>query len=158
MTRRPQALSAAAALVLALSLTACGGDDDADSGSGGSGDSGSEAISKADYVEQGNEICAAGNEELAAGAEGIDPADPESIATYADDVLVPNIRGQLDELRALGYPEGDEETLEAAYADADAALDEVEADPSLLAGGAGPFEEVNVTLTEYGLVECGSSS
>lgn len=164
MTRTARVLPALA-LGLVLALSACGGDDgdDGDAGDGSSGsataDVGSETtISKADFVDQANEICAAGNEELAAGSESIDPADPDTIAAYANDVLVPSIRAQLEDIRALGYPEGDEEMLDGVLADADAALDQIEADPSLLAGDTDPFGDVNATLTDYGLTECGSSS
>lgn len=153
MMRRPHVLSAAA-LVLALSLTACGGDDDegSDGGSGGA----SSDITKAEFVEQGNAICAAGNEELRVAAEPIDSSDQAAIEAYATDVLVPNIRGQLDDLRDLGFPEADADVLESTLAEADAVLDDVEADPSLITSTDDPFSEVNDTLTEYGLVECGS--
>ena len=57
----------------------------------------------------------------------------------------PEVPARMRRLRELGL--GD---------DADAALDEFENDPSLLMSTDDPFDEVNETLTEYGLDECGS--
>ena len=76
-------------------------------------------------------------------------------ASGVTDGLVPNIRGQLEDIRALGFPEDDEDTVDSALSAADDVLDEVEADPSILLS-ADPFADVNTALNDYGLTECGS--
>ncbi len=151
-TPRFRSLAALAALALTLGLAGCGGDDDT---SGDNGADSETAISKADFVEQGNAICADGNAEIAAAADQVDPSDPAAAASFVTDTLVPNIEGQLADLRELGLPEGDEDVVSGVLDDAEGVLDEVAADPSLLTGGD-PFGEVNQQLIDYGLTECGS--
>ena len=141
--------------VLALGLVAagCGDDDD-------SGDDGGEALTKEEYVAQGNAICEEGDKEIEAGFREVAPANqqptPEEIETVVSETLVPSVQGQIDDLRALSPPEGDEETLNAIYDDAQAALDSIEADPSILSAGDSPdpFADVNQRIGDYGLTAC----
>lgn len=143
---------AAVALSLTFALTACGSD-----GGDKAGDSNSDTISKADFLEQGNAICEKGNAELADIGASIDPTDPEAASTVITDELVPNVRAQIESLRALGYPDGDKDTLETIYTGAEADLDSLESDPSALFSGEDPFAETNTALVDYGLTVCGSS-
>lgn len=132
--------------VLATGLIAAGcGDDDDDGGDGG------EALSKEEYLAQGNQICEEGQAELRQAEDTInDPAAPEAFIT---DTLVPNVQGQIDQLRE-GIPEGDEDTVNGILDDAEVILDDIEADPASLQGNADPFADVNPRLNEYGLTTC----
>ena len=62
---------------------------------------------------------------------------------------------QIDEIRDLGAPSGDEDEVEAFLAATEEALEKTEADPGLLATpGANPFREADQLLIDYGLAAC----
>lgn len=133
------------ALACGLIAAGCGGDDD----------DGGDALSKEEFIAQGNEVCTAGNAELQAAGETAGSGGPGTpqFDAFVTDTLVPNVQGQIDDLRALGIPEGDEDTVNGILDDAEAALADIEADPSVLAQG-NPFADVNQRLSDYGLTEC----
>jgi hypothetical protein len=133
-------------LLLALSLCSiaiagCSDDDD-----------GAEALSEQDYVAQANEICREGNAELDQAAKSVQggPGSADFDA-FITDTLAPNIQDQIDGLRE-GIPEGDEERINGVLDDAEAVLDELEADPSLITND--PFVQINKQLDSYGLAAC----
>jgi len=129
---------------VALVGAGCGGDDEE-----------AEALTKAEFIEQGNAICAEGNKEIEAAAQEFPDEPSESeVETFASDTLVPNIQEQIDGLRDLGPPEGDEDTVEEITSSAQEALDQVDEDPQLLLSSDDPFNEANDLAEEYGLEEC----
>jgi hypothetical protein len=74
-----------------------------------------------------------GDKELdQAGAQAFGKGRPskQEIEQFASDTLVPNIQGQIDDVRALPPPQGDEEQVSAFLDSAQQALDKVEQDPS----------------------------
>jgi hypothetical protein len=140
-----------AALTCGLIVAGCGGDDD------DGGDGGAEALTKEEYVTQGNQICEEGNAQIAEDAEAIgDAPDQAASESFVTDSLVPNIQDQIDQLRDLGIPEGDEDQVNGMLDQAESALGEIEADPALLFDENDPFTEVNDELEEYGLTACSS--
>lgn len=167
-SRSPSRLLPTVAVLLALVLTGCGGDDEPSGDDAAAGDAvprvsaspsteAPDGPTKDEFVTAANAVCAAGNAEIAAAGADVDPADPDAVAAFATDVLVPSVRGQLDDIRALGFPADDADLLDDTLTDAGAAVDEIEADPTLLTGTDNPFAEVNATLTDYGLTECAAS-
>ncbi len=142
-----------AALTCVMVVAGCGGDDDG----GDSDDGGGTALTKEEFVTQGNQICADGNAQIAEDAEAIgDNPDQATSEAFVADSLVPNIQSQIDGLRDLGIPEGDEDQVNGMLEEAESALGEIESDPALLFDENDPFSEVNDQLTEYGLTECAS--
>ena len=143
-------------------LAGCGDDEDSssDTTTAVSGATGGEGVvlTADDFVDQANEICAAGNEEVDAAANdvfgGQQPTDAQ-IEEFAS-ILVPSIQAQIDGIRALTPPEDLAADVDTFLSDAEDALSEVEADPSLLAASdnEGPFGDVNAQAAELGLVEC----
>jgi len=95
------------ALLAATALAAgCGGDEE-------------EALSKAEYLKQGNKICADFNEDVQkdaqeafAGLQTADDLTPEKAQEFFDTAL-PKFEAAIDDLDALGAPEGDEGTVQA---------------------------------------------
>jgi hypothetical protein len=161
-------------MLVAFALAGCGGDDSgsADTPSSTATESSTATrstestesttdpgtgLSKADFVAAANGICSTGNQAIAAGAAQVDPTDPNAVDAFAQTVLVPSVRSQIEGIRSLGFPAGDEDLLDGILTDAGAALDDIEADPSLLARVGSPFAPVNEALTSYGLTECASS-
>jgi hypothetical protein len=162
------------ALATALIAAGCGGDDDEPTttaategtATGATGATGAADVSpeRAELIEQADEICAEGDREIDAEAQDVfgnaqqEPPQAEQEA-FVEDTVVPNIQDQIDQLRELDPPEEDADEFTAILDDAQAALDEVEADPSVLSRGSGggdPFAEVNQRAQAFGLKACGS--
>ena len=153
--------SLVALAVLALLVAGCGDDGEGDTTPAG-GSSGS--ISKAEFVEQGNEICAAGNEELASGIDefaednglsGGDQPSQEQLDELASEVVLPSIAKQIGEIRDLGAPKGQEQEVEAFLEHAETTIEETEADPGRLTReGFSPFAAVFKEAVGLGLVVC----
>ncbi|HEX6688345.1 MAG TPA: hypothetical protein VF085_06735 [Solirubrobacterales bacterium] len=144
------------ATVLAGALVAAGcGSDDGNS---------TASLSKAQFVKQGNAICTAGSKELEEGFEEFakeknlgkneEPSEAE-LEEVAETVLVPGVGKQIEGLRALGTPEGDEGEVDRLLTGAEEALEEIEEDPSKASENGGTFTEVNKEAREYGLTVCG---
>lgn len=153
--RRTTAVLVAALLGLASVGAACGDDDD---------DGGGEALSEAEFLEQGNAICAAGSEELDEAFEGAFESTPtaEGVKEFFDDVVIPNIRDQIDAIRDLGAPDEIDGGVDSFLDGADAKLDELgamDADElfALMTSGEDPFAEINEQATNIGLTECADS-
>ena len=152
-------LSATVAAVLAASAIAaagCGGDDD-DSDSGLK----TSDLSKSEWIAQADQICASRDEEIDAQADTFFSGASESkqpsqaqIEKFTREVAIPGIQAQVDGLRELGAPEGDEEKVEAIIDAAQKGVDEAEQDPNALQGGA--LDEATTLAKEYGLEACGS--
>lgn len=151
-------LAAIAALVF---IAGCGGGSDSNS----STEATATALTKAEFLKQGNAVCAKGNKEIEEGFEEFgkehnfskkkQPTQAE-LEEAAEQVLIPSIRQEIDSIRALGAPSGEEAEVEAVLAAAEKGLEKGEEDPgAMIKEGEGPFKEANKLAREYGLVKCG---
>ena len=122
------------------------------------------SLSKAEFAKQGNAICEAGNKEINAGFEEFakehefskknQPTQAE-LEEGAEEIVVPSVRGQIDQIRELGAPEGEEEKVEAFLENAEAQLEKGEEDASLLADENNElFASVNKEAKALGLTSC----
>jgi hypothetical protein len=142
----------AVALAAGVVAAGCGGDDD---------DGDGEALTKVEFISQADAICAEGDREIdQAGREAFGDQRPseQEIEQFATDTVAPNIQNQIDGIRALTPPEGDEQQVAEILDAAQNGIDEIEQDPSLLNQGpdaGGAFTEANNLATEYGLTDCG---
>lgn len=135
---------AVAAAAAALVAGGCGGDD---------------ALTKAEFVEQGNKICADASAELERQAEetfgGGETPDEAAQLAFVEDVVLPSVQQQIDDLAALEPPEEDVETVDDIIATAQEAIDAGEEDiEALAAAQEDPFAEANQKAEDYGLTEC----
>lgn len=150
-------LAALAVSVLAcLTLAGCGDDEPAKSD-----DKASETVettlTKAELIEQGDTICRASNEKIdAADDRFIDPENPTEAEFRAaiNDTLVPEIKGQIEDLRALKAPAADVATITAMLDSLESELAKVEADPLFLLE-EDAFVEANKIAQDYGFKVCG---
>lgn len=171
-TRRPCLRVMPLVAIVGIALAACG--DDSPS-----------ALSKAEFVEQADAICAATNAEVepifedfystafAGMPEGpTTETENQTIMEGFDGVLdevTPIFERQVEDLRALGAPEADGETIEALLADFESAMTEMnEVADAAVAGdeeaihamtaedAQDPFSDVNARARDYGLTVCGS--
>lgn len=155
MSKRLLALLAAGAAIALIAVGCGGGSDNTESTS---------SLSKAEFVKKGNAICAKGEKEIEEGVEkfakenNLSNKEPSKaqLKELTNDVLIPIVRNQVDDIRALGIPSGDEQEVEAIFSGVEEATAEIEEDPSLLNEvGAGPFAKSNRLAREYGLTKCG---
>ena len=149
-------------------LTAACGDD-------------AEALSKPDFVAQANSICQKSNDRINPIFETIyadtdeidwdDPANELLLFVRWDEalqqVVVPIIDQQLDDIRALTPPAGDEELIDTLLEDQEAAIAEFAGLMTAATGGdqaalealdssnEDPFDDINRRAREYGLTVCG---
>ncbi|MFA5774706.1 MAG: hypothetical protein WC864_04930 [Ilumatobacteraceae bacterium] len=137
----------------ALLLASCGSSD-----SGGTSDTTGTTITKADFVEQANAKCVDLSERISAGQDalGSAPTDAE-ISAFVSDVIVVDFKATFDDIRDLGFPEGDEDLLEGILTDTEDILDEIAKDPIASFVAESPFVDVNARFNDYGLTACGEA-
>jgi hypothetical protein len=157
------------ALAAALITAGCGDDDEepttttTEAATGTTGATGAEGASS-EFAQQADEICREGNQEIDdaarerfGDAQGQEPSQEEQLS-FAEEVVIPSVEQQIDEVTALTPPEGEEDTFEEFSEQAASDLEEVKADPSVLlerGGGEDPFAETNQLARELGLQVCG---
>ena len=143
------------ALALAGGVVAagCGGGNDDESSDTGTQ---AAALTKEQFIAQGDSICKQSNKEIEAAGQNTQgaPGSPE-FDTFVTDVLVPGVQSQIDGIRDLTPPEGDEDTVNSILDAAQKANDEVADDPSSVAGNNDPFADANQQAKAYGFKECG---
>ncbi len=145
------ALSLAIAFVV-LAVGGCG--SDSDSGSSGT-------LTKAQFIVRADAICQQTDKRQAArfktyvkeNGEATSPAGEEEIVK---EVGLPEIEAEIEELRELDPPAGEEEKVGTILDQADAALKQAEDDPgSVLQKAGDPFNEVEKLAKEFGFKQCG---
>jgi hypothetical protein len=154
-----------------LIAAGCGGDDGEDTTAAGTtattaettpatesettAGPGGRAPLKAEFIEQGDAICAEANEELREleqQAFGGGPPNEQELSQFTD-TLADNVQGQIDGLRSITPPENDEDEIAAI-------LDLAERGVEKLRGAAAPSQtqelvEASRMLRAYGFEECG---
>ena len=144
-----------AVMIIALIAAGCGDSDDDDTTTA--------SLTKAEFLKQGNAICSAGNREIEADFEAFAkennlenkaPSDAQ-FEEIAESTLIPSVSKQVEELRALGVPSGEEDQVDTLLDNAEEAVEELEEDPGSLSGNEDPFADVNQEARAYGLTACG---
>jgi len=163
------------ALVALIAVVAgCGGGGSSsnttggDSTSGGStteADSGGAAPTKAAFIKEADKLCTEAETELSeeviayAKDNGIDlekeeePSEDQKVEIY-EQIVLPNIARQAEELEALTPPAGEEDTVEDITSTLTTEVEEAEEDPSNLDSGA--LEGASKKAQAYGLTSCGA--
>ena len=140
--------------VLALVVVAgCGSDDD---------EGGEETLTKVEFIKQGDKICEETEEQSETEAEAfaeengfnLENASNEELEEAVAEVLVPVLDQQIEEIDALGAPEGDEETIEELIVALEDGSAEVEDDPGVVFNGK-PLKEASQIAEDYGFEVCG---
>jgi len=166
MTRRPGSGAAllargalAPAAVLALAALVFAGCGSTHKAATATIDRTAPAITKAEFVRKANAICAKGNaENKAAGAKlGAEPAEAQVVA-FVKNTEVPAVQAQIKALKALGAPPGDEATVAKMLTLAQAAVDAVKAQPTIVTSGANVFAAFARVAHPYGLISCAPTS
>lgn len=122
------------------------------------------AIAKPEFLRQANAICAKANQELVKTSEDFTKEKNLSESNQPTDaqlgeltkLVMPAINRQVEELRALGAPAGDEAEVDAILSAVEGAIEEGEQDPAAIYGAdGGAFARANQLAVDYGLNKCG---
>lgn len=145
-------ITGAVCLGLVMVAAGCGGDDK------DSKDSGVKAtnITKAEFVAKADAYCQAGDAKIAAAVQklGANPSNDE-VVKVAQEKLLPALEEQVDSIKALGAPEGDEATIKAMTDSLTTAIDRMKADPKVITGSDNPLADATAKAKAYGLKVCG---
>jgi hypothetical protein len=144
-----------AALAIAILVAGCGG-----------GGSGAPVLSKAEFIEQGDEICADAEAELEDEIndyghdlhidEVTGPNRKQELGIVTD-VILPRFKALAGELGELGPPEGEEAQVGEIVEGLEEVVTRAEADPRVVIGGANPFEAVSEKAAKFGFKVCGEA-
>ena len=92
---------------------------------------------KEEFVAEADKICADADEALADVALEQYPEGPptgDDAVAFAEDVFIPNLQGQHDDLAALTPPEGEEDAFADLLEQLQTGIDEIADDPETLRG------------------------
>jgi hypothetical protein len=144
------------ALVIALTVVGCG------SGEGAA----TTSITKAEFIEKANAVCVKTHEQVetkfaayAKGLAGKEPTTPTAVAAtqaeVVETILNPAKEQEVDELRSLGAPSGDEAQVEAIVDSLAEGVGKAEKHPGpALENGDEAFGKAERLAREYGLASC----
>ena len=138
-------------LLLALLIfvvAGCGDDDDEPE---------ADAPTKEEFVAEADKICADADEALAEVALEQYPEGPptgEDAVAFAEDVFIPNLQGQHDDLAALTPPEGEEDAFADLLEQLQTGIDEIADDPEGFVE-TDALEDASVAASDFGLRSCG---
>lgn len=139
-------LAVAVAMALGGIAAGCGSSNDDSTTS-------TAAISKADFVAQANQICKQGNAEVEQAGKQLGNVNEAQLEDFVANTVVPNIQKQVDGVKALGAPAGEEAQLNELISVTQADLDQLKADPSKIQDDH-LFDDSNQKATALGLTEC----
>lgn len=122
-TRMAATALAMTALLAALPAAGCGGGDDE-----------SESLSRAELIEQADQICAEGGDQINAEAVEFSQDNIEDTEGLVTTIIVPGYRDQIEQFRELAAS-ADQPEFDGFVDSFERATDQLEASPDDLAGG-----------------------
>jgi hypothetical protein len=138
------------AACLALSVPACGGD--------------SKGITKADYLSRAKLVCQKGNRQLKSASDDVMAKVPPGqklsdaqIEDFVRNTVIPTIRDQVKQLRAIPPPKGEKKHVEEIYKELDKGLDELNKNPKKLTDGSNVFAPADALAQKYGISICATT-
>jgi hypothetical protein len=137
-----------AALVVVIS--GCGGGDSTASG---------QALPKAQFIKRASSICENSEGEqlqmMFAYAKKHPGAEEEEMVKPA---ALPPLEQELEDIKSLGAPEGDEAEIDAWLKEFEATIKKVTTNPgSILNLQNNPFDQANKMIAKYGLDKCATA-
>ncbi len=148
-------ISISAALAAASFFTGCGGDNDNTTSASDS------TLTKAEFISRADAICAKANKKDNAAGDRFfknnpNPTDAQHVQ-FLNQHVIPGIQAEIDGVRALSPPSGDEEEVKAILDAAQQGLDEARQNPLVLTQEQGPpaFAKADKLAAAYGLKVCG---
>ncbi len=132
-------------LIVALpvaSVAGCGGDEEAQTEA--------PAPTRQEFIAQADAICRSAEQDLRAAQESYGSTRKEE-AEFVEEEVIPHFQRQVDEIRELTPPPGDEKKIEAALSAAERDLDDLLEDPSRVPKGQREFAR---QFRRYGSTTC----
>ena len=120
------------------------------------------ALSKTQFLAEGNAICAQGNQKLTATQKALEKTlgnhapTPAQITAYVNAAFAPIIEGQIERIRALGAPAAEQATVTNMLDVAQADLNKVKSNPPSLTRHA--FANFARLAHSYGLTRCAANA
>ena len=149
----------AAVLAVAIVAAGCGSSDSSSSDSSET----TAALSKAEFIKQGDAICTKGNKAIETEANEF--AEENNVNTekptkaQKEEVIVavvaPGVRKQGEEIAELGAPSGDEQAVEEIVDAVEGGAEELEENPTPLIAGKNPLSKGSKLADSYGFKVCG---
>lgn len=150
MSARLWVVTVVGILAVGLLVAGCGDDDSEVS-----------TIPKATFVKKGIAICTKRSQEISTtalkviGEGGKSPAKTKAATVEAyGSIVVPDLEAELEEIRALGVPKGEEERTEEAFDAWEEMLDNASDDVAKFADTVQPFTKAEVAADKIGLENC----
>jgi hypothetical protein len=149
------AIAVAATLMLGALATGCGS-----SSKHAASTATTPPLTKAQFLAQGNAICSEGNQKLAVLQKALEKTfanrtpSPAQIVGYVNTTFAPIIQGQVDRLRALRAPAGEQAKVTSLLELAQADLNKVKSKPEQLISERHPFANFARAAHAYGLTAC----
>ncbi len=148
--RVPRVIAVAATLAVGLVAAGCG------SASKTTSTATTAALSKPEFLAQGNAICEQGNQTLAAAEKtlGKQPSEAQFKA-YVAGTFAPTVQKQIDGIRALAAPASDQTSIANMLNVAQTDLNQVKSNPATL--NEKTFTDFAKLAHPYGLTACAPS-
>jgi hypothetical protein len=155
--------------VFVFVVAGCGGGgtpaDESATAAGKASDGNATQLSKTAFIKQADAICAEGREELSAAAQSVFGAKDDEREGLelglVGDVLVPVLETEIDDLRAMGAPPGDEEEVDKIVDEMEEVLQVAEEEPQAFIlppdpsiKWRDPWRAADKRAGEYGFREC----
>jgi ABC-type lipoprotein release transport system permease subunit len=137
------------AALLALGAIAAG------CGSSSNDSSSTSNLTKAEFIAKADAICQQGNQEINQAAHqafGNQKPTAAAVQQFAIQTALPNTQSQVDKIKALGAPSGDEDQVNKILATVQADIDKAKAAGNLQSS---TFADGNALAKQYGLKVCG---
>jgi hypothetical protein len=109
------------------------------------------APTRQEYITQANAICRSVAQDLMAAQYLYDGSSREEDAEFIEEEVIPGFQRQIDEIRELTPPVGDEEKMQAALSAAERDLGDYREDPRRVPKG---FQGLSRQLRRYGRGSC----
>lgn len=156
------------AIASLLLVAGCGGGSDDDSANGSAEITvETSSLSKVEFIKRADAICQKGRDQFDREFEAFTTANKEELAEaenasewvggIVNGILLPNYEARIDELTALGAPEGDQKEVEVFLNAFQDRLNEMSEKPTELSRTVRPFKSVEKAARDYGLNGCVSS-
>ena len=131
------------------------------SGCGGGGEEGPAAPTNDAFITRADKICAQGQVDLQSAVTATfgnqAPTEAEGIE-FTTTETVPLLTLQVEALRALTPPEGDQETLDAIWDAMEEGVNTLEENPETALDGSDPMADAMELARSYGFRSCGEES
>jgi hypothetical protein len=149
MTRRNTAWVLGLCLTAAIVAAGCGGGDD-------NSDTTTVSLTKAAWIAKADAICRQGNQEINQAVQqqfGNQKPSEAQVQQFTKTTLVTNVQGQVDKIRALGAPSGDEEQVNKILDTVQGDIDKAKSASNGVSNST--FADGNALAKQYGLMVCG---